>query len=117
VKFAGDYNRLSQIPGYLAIRKFTTPPQLSDLGGFGFCGDDVKGLKNCKPQNRVVQVLATTMESLRKAANWSAPDVDNQVSQFVQEHALARLLEYQEKGNHIFCAVYNDKREQVNGAD
>jgi len=51
VKFASDYDRLTQIPGYLAIRKFSTPPQLSDLEGFGFSSDDVKGLKDCKPQN------------------------------------------------------------------
>jgi len=38
-------------------------------------------------------------------------------SQFVQKLTLARLLEYQEKGNHILGAVYNDKREQVNVAD
>jgi len=67
VQFTSDYDRLSHIPGYLAIRKFSTPPQLSDPEGFGFSSDDVKGLKDCKPQNCVVQLPATAMETLQRA--------------------------------------------------
>ena len=44
VKFANDFSRLRQVPGYLAINKFSEPPQLSDLTGFGFGSDDIKGL-------------------------------------------------------------------------
>ena len=117
VKFATDFNRLSQIPGYLAIKRFSTPPQASDLEGFGFDGDDVKGLKDCKPGNCVVQLPASTMEELRKTVNWSAPNVDDQVNQFTQKLALSRLLQYQKEGNRILGAVYNDKNQQVNVAD
>src|SRR5208337_853479 len=35
-KFASDFNHLRSVPGYLAINQFSTPPQLSDLQGFGF---------------------------------------------------------------------------------
>jgi len=66
VQFASDYDRLSHIPGYLAIRKFSTPPRLSNLEGFGFSSDDVKGLKDCKPQNCVVQLPAAAMETLQR---------------------------------------------------
>jgi len=31
VKFASDFNRLSRVPGFLAMKRFSTPPQLSDL--------------------------------------------------------------------------------------
>lgn len=117
VKFADDFDRLSKVPGYLAIRRFSTPPQLSDLEGFGFDNDDVKGLKDCKPGNCVVQLPAATMDDLRKSVNWSAPNVTDQVNQFVQKLALARLLQYQKDGNRILGAVYNDKSEQVNVAD
>lgn len=117
VKFASDFQRLSKIPGYLAIRKLSEPPELSDFQGFGFSSDDIKGLKNCKPQNCVVQLPASTMEDLRKSANWSSPNVDDEVNQFVQKLALSRLLQYQKEGNRILGAVYNDKKEQVNVAD
>ena len=117
LKFASDFDRLRQVPGYLAINKFSEPPQLSDLQGFGFGSDDVKGLKDCKPADCVVQLPASTMGELRKSVNWSAPNVDGEVNQFVQKLALQRLLLYQEQGGRILGAVYNDKKEQVNVAD
>jgi hypothetical protein len=69
VKFASDFNRLSQVPGFLAIKRFSTPPQISDLQGFGFGSDDVKGIKDCKPGKCVVQLPASTMEELRESVN------------------------------------------------
>ena len=42
VKFATDFDRLSKFPEYLAINKFSDPPQLSDLHGFGFGRDDIR---------------------------------------------------------------------------
>jgi len=65
----------------------------------------------------VVQLPGSTMDELRKSVNWSAPNVDDQVNQFVQKLALPRLLQYQKEGNRILGWVYNDRREQVNVAD
>jgi len=117
VRFASDFSRLRQIPGYSAIEKFSDPPQLSDLRGFGFGSEDIRGLKDCKPGKCVVQLPANTIEDLRKSVNWSAPNIDDEVNQYVQKLALSRLTEYQKMGNRILGAVYNDKREQVNVAD
>jgi len=117
VKFAYDYDRLRKIPGYLAVAPFSTPPQLSDLKGFTLDSDDVKALQNCKSGNCQIQLPASTMEELKQTINWSAPDVDDQVNQFLQKMALQRLLTYQKEGNRILGAVYNDKHEQTNVAD
>lgn len=117
VKFAGDFNRLRQVPGYLGIKGLSEPPQLSDLQGFAFGSDDVQGLKDCKAGDCVVQLPASTMEQLRQSVDWSAPNVDDQVNQFVQKLALSRVLQYQKQGNRILGAVYNDKDQQVNVAD
>ena len=117
VKFASNYDRLRQVPGYLAIKEFSEPPQLSDLQGFGFGSDDIKGLQKCKPEDCVVQLPASTMEDLRKSINWSAANVDDEVNQYVQKLALTRVLLYQKEGNRILGAVYNDKDQQVNVAD
>jgi hypothetical protein len=117
ISLASNYDRLRQIPGYLAIKEFSEPPQLSDLQGFGFSSDDVKGLQKCEPKNCVVQLPASTMEELRKSVNWSSANVDDEVNQFVQKLALTRLLLYQKEGNRILGAVYNDKKQQVNVSD
>jgi len=118
VKFAADFDRLRKYPEYLAINKFSDPPQLSDLQGFGLGRDDIKALKDCKPEHCAVQMPASTaMDELRKSVNWAAPNVDEEVNHLVQKLALSRLLEYQKEGNRILGAVYNDKGKQVNVAD
>jgi hypothetical protein len=117
VKFANDYNRLRSVPGYLAIQRFSTPPQLSDLKGFGFGSDDVQALKRCKPDNCAIQLPGSTIEQLRQSINWSGSDVDDQVNQFIQKLALSRLQLYQKEGSGTLGAVYNDKKQQVNVAD
>ena len=110
VKFAHDFDRLRKLPNYLALGVFGNPPQLSDLKDFSFDNDDVKGLKNCKPGDCVIQLPATSIEEFQKSIDWSAADVDEQVNQRLQNAALQRLLAYQRDGNEIL-GTYNDKRD------
>ena len=118
LKFASDFDRLRRCPEYVAINKFSDPPQLSDLQGFGLGSDDIKALKDCKPEHCAVQMPATTaMDELRKSVNWAAPNIDEEVNHLVQKLALSRLLEYQKEGNRTLGAVYNDKGHQVNVAN
>ena len=117
VKFASDFDRLRKVPGYLAINQFSNPPQLSDLKGFEFTSDDIKGLKDCKPGNCVVQLPGSTMEALHNSINWSAPNADDQMNQALQKLAAARLTQYEKDGNRTLGAVYNDKKQQLNVGD
>jgi hypothetical protein len=59
VKWAEDLNRLRQLPEYLGIGRFSTPPQLSDLKDFAFGSDDIAALKKCKPGNCMIQMPAS----------------------------------------------------------
>ena len=52
VRLSGDLDRLKSLPNYLALQRFSDPPQPSDLRGFGIEADDVDDLKNCKPGNK-----------------------------------------------------------------
>jgi hypothetical protein len=45
LKLASDIDALRKLPSFLGIRKFSDPPQLSDLDGFTLEGEDVKQLK------------------------------------------------------------------------
>jgi len=56
LKLASDIDALRKLPSYLAIRKFSDPPQLSDLDGFTLEADDIKQLKNCEPGECDVQL-------------------------------------------------------------
>jgi hypothetical protein len=109
LKFASDIDELRKLPGYLAIRKFSDPPQLSDLEGLTLNEDDVKELKNCKPDDCKVQLPAESMEEFQKQVNWSAPDVADQVNHIGQKMALEALQQYIHGGNEAL-GTYRDKK-------
>jgi hypothetical protein len=110
VHFAQDFDRLRKLPNYLALGAFSNPPQLSDLKGFSFDDDDLKALKNCKPNDCLIQMPTSSIEELQRSIDWPAPDVSEKVNQHLQKTALDRLLAYQRDGNEAL-GVYNDKRD------
>lgn len=113
--FATDFDRLKATSGYLAVGKFSTPPQLSDLNGFAFDRDDVKALKKCKPTDCDVQLPEGSMRRIQDAIDWSASSATDQVNRLVQKMALDRLLAYQQEGN-VALGVYNDKEHPTDVA-
>ncbi len=109
LKFASDIDQLRKLPGYLAIRKFSDPPQLSDLEGFTLDEDDIKELKNCKPDNCKVQLPAESMAEFQKRVDWSAPDAGDQVNRLGRQMALEALRQYMHGGNEAL-GIYRDKK-------
>jgi hypothetical protein len=108
LKFAADIDALRKLPSYLAIRKFSDPPELSDLGGFTLDEEDFKQLKNCKAGHCEVQLPSEAMEEFQRSVNWSAPDADDQANHLAQQMALQALLNYQQGGN-VALGTYRDK--------
>jgi hypothetical protein len=112
VRFAHDFDRLSRLPGYLALGVFSNPPQPSDLKNFAFENNDIQDLKNCTAGECQIQLPASSIQEFQRSINWSAPDVNRQVNRLLQEKALQRLLTYQREGNQAL-GVYNDKHDQT----
>ena len=110
VKAAYDFDRLRRLPNYLALEKFSSPPQLSDLKGFELDSQDIKDLKDCRPDHCNLQIPASTIADVHQGINWSDPDVEQQVDQMAQKKALQYLLDYQQRGNQAL-GVYNDKHD------
>lgn len=109
LKFALDLDSLRKLPSYLAIQKFSDPPQLSDLDGFTLEAEDIKKLKDCKPEHCEVQLPAEIMETFQRSVNWSAPDVADQVNRLGQRMALEALQKYMQGGNAAL-GTYRDKK-------
>lgn len=108
LKFASDIDELRKLPSYIGIRKFSDPPQLSDLTGFTMDEQDFKQLKNCKPGHCDVQLPTEAMEEFQRSVNWSAPDANDQANRLAQQMALQALLNYQQGGNAAL-GTYRDK--------
>jgi len=110
VKVAYDFDRLRKLPNYLALERFSTPPQLSDLKGFALDSQDIKDLRDCKPEHCNIQIPASSIADVDQAINWSGPDAEQQVDQMAQKKALQHLLAYQKEGNSAL-GVFNDKHD------
>ena len=109
VQLAGDLDRLKSLPNYLAIQRFSEPPQLSNLQGFGIDADDVDDLKKCKPGNCEVQLPKEDIEEFQDKIDWSSADPVSQVNDLAKKMALEALLAYQKGGNGAL-GTYRDKK-------
>jgi hypothetical protein len=112
LKAAQNVDALRKSANYLAVRRFSSPPKLSDLEGFALDEDDVKDLKECKPGNCELQLPAESIEAFKAQVNWSAPDVPAQVNSLAQKMALDALVRYQKDGNSALGSYY-DKEHAV----
>ena len=108
LKLASDIDALRKLPSYLAIRKFSDPPQASDLDGFTLDEDDIKQLKNCEPGKCDLQLPSDAMDEFKKSVNWSSPDAANQANQLAQKMALEAIQRYTQGGNAAL-GTYMDK--------
>jgi len=116
LKLATDIDELRKLPSYLAIRKFSDPPQLSDLDGFTVEDQDVKELKDCRPGHCEVQLPAEAMDEFQQTIHWSAPDAATEVNRLAQEMALQALLAYIHGGDSAL-GTYRDKKHPAEVAD
>jgi hypothetical protein len=116
LKLASDPEELRKLPNYLALRKFSDPPQLSDLEGFTLEADDIKQLKNCEPGNCDVQLPSEAMDAFKQSVNWSVPDTGNQVNRLGQKMALEALERYIQGGN-AELGTYRDKNHPAEVAE
>jgi hypothetical protein len=108
LQLAADMDELRKLPSYLAIRKFSDPPQLSDLDGFTLEADDIKQLKHCEPGKCDVQLPTEAMDAFQQAVNWSAPDAATTADRLAQKMALEALERYTRGGNAAL-GTYMDK--------
>jgi hypothetical protein len=83
--------------GYtLAIRRFSNPPRIEDLGGLELDRDDLADIRRCRPGSCQLKLSADEMTRLRQAAAHSAGDEATQ--QAFRQVVLDRVQLYMTKG-------------------
>jgi hypothetical protein len=108
LKLVADVDALRKVPSYIALQKFSDPPQIADLDGFVLDEKDLNDLQHCKPGQCEVQLPTQAMEEFQRSVNWTAPDRATQANRLAQQMALQALLRYQQGGN-IALGTYRDK--------
>jgi len=105
---ASDLDALRKLPNYVALRRFGSPPQLSDLDGFTLDDREIEELQRCTPGQCVVQLPTAAMADFQRSVNWSAPDRADQANRLARQLALQAVLKYQQGGN-LALGTYRDK--------
>jgi hypothetical protein len=108
LKLAADIDALRKLPSFIALQKFSDPPQIADLDGFVLDDKDLNELQHCKPGQCEVQLPTEAMEEFQRSVNWSAPDRAAQANRLAQQMALQALLRYEQGGNTAL-GTYRDK--------
>src|ERR1700741_1936406 len=116
LKFASDIDAMRKLPSYLALRKFSAPPQLTDLTDFTLNKEDFKELKDCKAGHCEIQLPTEAMEEFQRSVNWSAPNAADEANALAQRMALQAILNYEQGGN-IALGSYRDKNHPAVVAD
>lgn len=109
VSLATDIEQTRKLPGYLAIRKFSDPPQLSDFDTFSLEADDIKALEACKPDDCDVQLPAERIEDFQRLIHWNSPDATREVNTVARQMAFHTLQSYIH-GGHAALGTYRDKK-------
>jgi len=109
LKFARDFDRLRAVPGFLAIRQFSNPPELSDLKDLTLDSEDLKELKECKPSDCKIQMPASAIEDVHQLVEWTDANTEEEANQLVRKKVLELVTAYQREGNEVL-GVYNDKK-------
>jgi len=108
-KLVRNVDAQRNLPNFLAIRPFSTPPQLSDLKGFTLDSEDIEDLRVCVPGSCKVQLPAEEIERFRNSVDWSAQDAADQANGLAQKMALEALIAYQQGGDSTL-GVYRDQK-------
>jgi hypothetical protein len=87
---------------------FSNPAIEQDVAAVTVNNRDVAEIKDCKPGDCVVKLPATDMQRIREQVNWSAPDVQAQLSAYARRRLVQYVNNYRARGDSAMVA-YDDR--------
>ena len=102
-----DIVAFESAPGVTAGRKFSSPPNDSDMSELVLSKAEVEDLKACRPGRCGFKIGDPGLKFLRDAVNWNSPDYVQQATKALRSLWLQYLIRYQTTGDKGL-AVYHD---------
>ena len=99
--FVDDYRDIEQLAetnNYLAVKKFSDPPGLSDVRELTIDEQEVEDIRNCVPGKCEIQMPADRMAEFQRRVDWSAPDAGDQVNRLTRQMVLEGINRHQRGG-------------------
>ncbi len=107
-------DRERDLPGALRtptrkqVQLFSQPAAVTDVDAFAVSDDDVKELRNCKPNECNFKLPAMDMERLHTTVDLSAPDAKARAATYARQRMVEYVNDYRARGNSAML-VYDDR--------
>jgi len=108
VRALRDFPTSLRTPNRTQLGIFSNPATESDVAAVTVNSRDVGDMKNCKPGDCVVKLPATDMRSIHEQMNWSAPDLQAQLSAYARRRLVEYVTDYRRRGDSAM-AIYDDR--------
>lgn len=105
---ARDVPASLRTPNRTRLGIFSTPATERDVAAVTINSRDVAEMKDCKPGDCIVKLPATDMRRIREQMNWSAPDLQAQLSAFARRRMVEYVTDYRARGDSAMV-VYDDR--------
>jgi hypothetical protein len=106
-----DIERLERGGGFIATKKFSSPPVLADMATLRLPEEDVASLRTCRVGRCDVKLGQRALESLARI-DWDASSAAAHANELVRRMALEYVQRYRSGGNAAL-AVYQDGGDPI----
>ena len=103
-----DFPKALGTPTRTHVQLFSEPAAAQDVQTFAVSDDDVRALRDCKPNNCNIMLPGTDMARARAAADPSAPGARDRVAACARQRMIEYVTDYRSRGNAAMI-VYDDR--------
>jgi hypothetical protein len=108
VRALRDFATSLRTPNRTQLGMFSDPAIERDVAAVTISSRDVSEMKDCKPGDCVVKLPATDMQRIHEQTDWSAPDVQAQLSAYARHRLVEYVTDYRRRGDSAM-AMYDDR--------
>ena len=108
VRALRDFATSLRTPNRTQLGMFSDPAIERDVAAVTISSRDVSEMKDCKPGDCVVKLPATDMQRIHEQTDWSAPDVQAQLSAYARHRLVEYVTDYRHRGDSAM-AMYDDR--------
>jgi len=103
-----DFRNSLRTPTRSHFGIFGNPASVADVADVTISSRDVADMKDCRPGDCVVKLPATDMRRIHEETNWSADDLQAQLSAYARRRLIEYVTDYRARGDSAM-AIYDDR--------
>jgi hypothetical protein len=103
-----DFPSSLRTPSRSSFGIFSNPASAADVAAVTISSRDVSDMKDCRPGDCVVKLPAADMQRIRQEVNWSAADLQAQLSAYARRRLVEYVTDYRAHGDSAM-AIYDDR--------